>query len=205
MLRTGQIRVDGARAKSNTRLSAGMQVRLPILSGDATKPPPDKATKLSKEDRDFLREITLYEDDDMIALNKPAGLAVQGGSGQGKHIDGMLASLSDGTHRPVLVHRLDKDTTGVMVVARSDRAHRELARQFHDREVSKRYLALSDGLPREKEGLIEDTVIMLALGADIWVVLAGRVILTLIIMMLLAWLTRRWQTAPARPQTQGAQ
>jgi 23S rRNA pseudouridine955/2504/2580 synthase len=154
MLRTGQIRVDGARAKSNTRLSAGMQVRLPILSTDEARPAPDKTAKLSKEDRDFLREITLYEDDDMIALNKPAGLAVQGGSGQGKHIDGMLASLSDGTHRPVLVHRLDKDTSGVLLVAKHPASAARLAELFRSRDMDKVYWAVTVAVPNPPFGQI---------------------------------------------------
>ena len=154
MIRTGQIRVDGARAKSNTRLSAGMQVRLPILDGDTAKPAPDKATKLSKEDRDFLKEITLYEDEDMIALNKPAGLAVQGGSGQGKHIDGMLAALSDGTHRPVLVHRLDKDTSGVLLVAKHPASAARLAELFRSRDMDKVYWAVTVGVPNPPFGQI---------------------------------------------------
>ncbi|MEZ5999040.1 MAG: RluA family pseudouridine synthase, partial [Hyphomonas sp.] len=147
MLRTGQIRVDGSRAKANTRLSAGMQVRLPLLEGDGAKPAPDKAAKLSKEDRAFLKSITLYEDDDMIALNKPAGLAVQGGSGQGKHIDGMLAALSDGQHRPVLVHRLDKDTSGVLLVAKHPAAAAKLAELFRSRDMDKVYWAVTVGVP----------------------------------------------------------
>ena len=154
MIRTGQIRVDGARAKSNTRLSAGMQVRLPMLSAEASRPAPEKAAKLSKEDREFLREITLYEDDDMIALNKPAGLAVQGGSGQGKHIDGMLAALGDGTHRPVLVHRLDKDTSGVLLVAKHPAAAARLAELFRSRDMEKVYWAVTVAVPNPPFGQI---------------------------------------------------
>ena len=154
MLRTGQIRVDGARAKSNTRLSAGMQVRLPILSEAAARPAPDKAAKLSKEDKDFLRSIVLYEDEDMIALNKPAGLAVQGGSGQGRHIDGMLAALGDGTHRPVLVHRLDKDTSGVLLVAKHPASAARLAELFRSRDMDKVYWAVTVGVPNPPFGQI---------------------------------------------------
>jgi 23S rRNA pseudouridine955/2504/2580 synthase len=101
MLRTGQIRVDGSRAKANTRLETGQQVRLPIMDADATRPAQKKAERVSEEDRQFIRDLILYEDDEMIAINKPAGIAVQGGSGQGRHIDGMLAALGDGEHRPV--------------------------------------------------------------------------------------------------------
>ncbi|HPF23154.1 MAG TPA: RluA family pseudouridine synthase [Hyphomonas sp.] len=154
MIRTGQIRVDGARAKSNTRLTTGMQVRLPILSADATKPAPDKVAKISREDREFLRGITLYEDDDMIALNKPAGIAVQGGSGQGRHIDGMLAALGDGTHRPVLVHRLDKDTSGVLLVAKHPAAAARLAELFRGRDMEKVYWAVTVGVPNPPFGQI---------------------------------------------------
>lgn len=154
MLRTGQIRVDGARAKANMRLCTGMQVRLPILSTDVSKPAPDKVAKLSREDRAFLEEITLYEDDDMIALNKPAGLAVQGGSGQGRHIDGMLAALGEGSHRPVLVHRLDKDTSGVLLIAKHPASAARLAELFRSRDMDKVYWAITVGVPNPPFGQI---------------------------------------------------
>ena len=154
MLRTGQIRVDGSRAKSNTRLEAGQEVRLPILSADAQKPKPDKASAASAEDRAFIQSLILYEDDEMIAINKPAGIAVQGGSRQGRHIDGMLAALGDGEHRPVLVHRLDKDTSGVLLLAKYPKAAAQLGELFRGREMEKVYWAVTIGVPNPPFGQI---------------------------------------------------
>lgn len=152
-LRTGQIRVDGGRAKANMRLEAGMAVRLPILDGEAPRQR-DPAASASQRDRDFLKELILYEDDEMIAFNKPAGLAVQGGSGQGRHIDGMLPALSEGEHRPVLVHRLDKDTSGVLLVARYPNAAARLGELFRSRDMDKVYWAVTVGVPNPPFGQI---------------------------------------------------
>ena len=152
-LRTGQIRVDGGRAKANMRLSAGMAVRLPILDGEAPRQR-DPAANATQKDRDFLKELIIYEDDEMIAFNKPAGLAVQGGSGQGRHIDGMLPALSEGQHRPVLVHRLDKDTSGVLLVAKYPAAAARLGDLFRGREMDKVYWAVTVGVPNPPFGQI---------------------------------------------------
>mgnify|MGYP003651458557 FL=1 len=152
-LRTGQIRVDGGRAKANMRLSAGMAVRLPILDGEAPRQR-DPAANATQKDRDFLKELIIYEDDEMIAFNKPAGLAVQGGSGQGRHIDGMLPALSEGEHRPVLVHRLDKDTSGVLLVAKYPAAAARLGELFRSRDMDKVYWAITVGVPNPPFGQI---------------------------------------------------
>ena len=120
LLRTGQVRVDGGRAKASTRLAAGQSVRVPPLP-DVAFPPGEKRT-LSKADRNFLKEITLYEDDDLLILNKPSGVAVQGGTKTTRHIDRLLESVGDGPEtRPRLVHRLDRDTSGVLVIAKPSR------------------------------------------------------------------------------------
>ena len=152
-LRTGQVRVDGGRAKANMRLSAGMAVRLPILDGEAPRQR-DPAANATQKDRDFLKELIIYEDDEMIAFNKPAGLAVQGGSGQGRHIDGMLPALSEGEHRPVLVHRLDKDTSGVLLVAKYPAAAARLGELFRSRDMDKVYWAITVGVPNPPFGQI---------------------------------------------------
>src|ERR1700744_3918542 len=102
LARSGQIRVDGARAKAETRLTAGAQIRVPPLP-DA--PPPTAVDGLSARDRKFARSLVLYEDDDVLALNKPAGLAVQGGTKTLHHIDRLLGSWGEGIERPRLVHR----------------------------------------------------------------------------------------------------
>ena len=117
LLRTGQVRVDGGRAKASTRLEQGQTVRVPPLPDVA--PPPGPRHRPSKADRDFLASITLYEDDDLLILNKPSGIAVQGGTKTPHHIDRLLEGMGDGPEtRPRLVHRLDRDTSGVLVVAK---------------------------------------------------------------------------------------
>ena len=111
LLRTGQVRVDGGRAKASTRLAEGQTIRVPPLPDVA--PPPGPKHALSKADRDFLADITLYEDDDLLVLNKPSGIAVQGGTKTPHHIDRLLEGMGDGPEtRPRLVHRLDRDTVG---------------------------------------------------------------------------------------------
>ena len=162
LCRTGQIRVDGARAKTATRLSAGMMVRVPPLKdesgGEDDEAPAKPAVRRpSNDDRDAkeLREMTIHEDRDVLVLNKPMGLAVQGGSGITRHVDGMLAALTDRDgQKPRLVHRIDKDTAGVLVVAKTRLAASELARAFRSRYARKVYWALVPGVPRTKQGRI---------------------------------------------------
>lgn len=159
LCRTGQIRVDGARAKTATRLSAGMTVRVPPLKdeGDEDRPAAPAVRRPAKDDRDAkeLRDMTIHEDRDVLVLNKPMGLAVQGGSGITRHVDGMLASLTDAQgQKPRLVHRIDKDTAGVLVVAKTRLAASELARAFRSRYARKVYWALVPGVPRVRQGRI---------------------------------------------------
>ncbi len=155
MLRTGQIRVDGSRAKSNKRLEAGMAVRLPPPPrGGGQGATPRKAEKANASDAAYLRELIIYEDEDMFALNKPAGVAVQGGSKQKKHIDGMLGALSDGEHRPKLVHRLDKETSGLLLIARHPASAARLGELFRSRDMQKVYWAVTVGVPNPPYGQI---------------------------------------------------
>lgn len=155
MLRTGQIRVNGARAKANQRLEEGNEVRLPIFSTESMAPKTHPTKKVSDADRTFIRSLVLYEDDDMYALNKPAGLAVQGGSGQGRHVDGLLDALGEGDeHRPMLVHRLDKDTSGVLLIAKHPNAAARLADLFRGRDMEKVYWAVTVGVPNPPMGQI---------------------------------------------------
>ena len=160
LLRTGQIRIGGKRAKGGTRLEAGDQVRIPplgtVTAAKSTKPvKPLKS--LNKKDIQEIRGMVIYQDKEIIVLNKPAGLAVQGGTGTNKHIDGMLGALGDGkgAERPKLVHRLDKDTSGLLVVARNAPAARILTRAFREKECHKIYWALVRGVPKILEGKIE--------------------------------------------------
>ena len=154
LLRTGQIRVDGARAKSSTRLEPGMIVRLPppATAGGQTASR-DPRPRNTSRDFEFLKPLIIYEDEDMFVLNKPSGVAVQGGTKQGgRHIDGMLDALSDGEYRPRLIHRLDKDTSGLLVIARHPAAAARLGKLFKSREIEKVYWAVTVGVPQPHAG-----------------------------------------------------
>ncbi len=177
LVRTGQVRVDGGRVKTSTRLEPGQSVRVPPLGDEASAAAPTagapaptrsapgaaaagavaKAARSGSQpsDLDFLRSITLFEDKDVMVLNKPFGLAVQGGSGTYRHVDGMLEALrgKDG-QKPRLVHRIDKDTAGCLLVAKSRLAASVLAKSFRSREARKIYWALVPGVPKPRQGRI---------------------------------------------------
>jgi 23S rRNA pseudouridine955/2504/2580 synthase len=156
LLRTGQIRVDGGRAKANTRLVTGQIIRVPPLGTTDGIPSKMRALPILTE-KDFadVQRMVLYKDDDLIALNKPPGLAVQGGTGTFKHLDGMLDGLRfDSDERPRLVHRLDRDTSGVMIVARTAKSAAVLAKAFQKRDMQKVYWALVMGYPEHPAGTI---------------------------------------------------
>ncbi len=201
ILRGGQVRVDGKRAKGDTRIEAGQQIRIPPLGPKSEKPGPEADRPASREshgedrsgrdaaparatgvrrqageagysrggevrsgDAEFLRSLILYEDKDVFVFNKPFGLAVQGGSGLTRHVDGMLPALaSQRGDIPRLVHRLDRDTTGVLVVARTRKAASDLGAAFRARSTKKIYWALCAGVPRVKQGRIST---FLAKGED---------------------------------------
>ena len=153
LLRSGQIRVDGSRAKSDTRLQAGQTVRIPPLPVDSKDD--GKLTGRSirgRDDGDVLAQMLLYEDPKVFVFNKPAGLAVQGGSGVTRHVDDMLEAWRNKKgEKPRLVHRLDRDTSGVLVVARTRGAAQALTAAFRERETKKIYWALVKGVPRKRE------------------------------------------------------
>ena len=157
LLRTGQVRVDGKRAKANQRLEVGQSIRVPPL-GEA-KPAaagPKPAKPASAAEAKALADAVLYIDDDVIVLNKPAGLAVQGGTSLDHHLDAMLDSLRFGAEeRPRLVHRLDKDTSGALLLGRNAFAAAKLAASFRSREARKCYWALVVGVPRYPKGRID--------------------------------------------------
>lgn len=157
LLRTGQVRVDGGRAKANQRLQTGQIIRVPPLESKAAPNDSKKpaAPMVSEQDAAMVQRMVLYKDDDLIALNKPPGLAVQGGTKTTKHLDGMLDALRFGfDDRPRLVHRLDRDTSGVIVVARTVKSAAVLARSFQSRDMQKTYWALVMGYPEHPAGTI---------------------------------------------------
>ncbi len=158
IVRTGQVRVDGGRVKVSTRLEQGQVVRVPPLSLDPVAAPAVKrslpASRI-EEDRRAIADMILFEDRDLLILNKPYGLAVQGGSGTRHHVDGMLEALADQQgNRPLLVHRLDKDTSGVLLVARNRRIAADLGQLFRSRQAQKVYWALVEGVPKPARGRI---------------------------------------------------
>lgn len=171
LLRKGQVRVNARRAQANVRVETGAEIRVPhgIREADAmpARGPSVKAPLgLSKADRQAIEEMILFEDDEVVVLNKPQGLAVQGGSGTRRHIDGLLAGMADRFgDRPRLVHRLDRDTTGVLLVAKSRSVAAALGETFRSRSAAKTYWALVIGVPRPAQGKIEAALVK-ASGPD---------------------------------------
>jgi len=155
LLRTGRIRVDGKRAHSGDRVATGQAIRIPPLD-EMSAPTPHVTRQVSAGDEAMLRDAVLHRDDAVIVLNKPPGLAVQGGSGTERHLDGMLEALRFGSEvRPRLVHRLDKETSGVLVLARTVAAATFLTRAFREKTTRKIYWAIVVGVPRPARGRIE--------------------------------------------------
>lgn len=166
LLRTGKIRLDGKRAEANTRLAVGNVLSVPELASPQEAPKQRHIVKMDEARLKELERMVLYSDDSVIVLNKPAGLPVQGGSGIAVHVDGMLDALQgDYPERPRLVHRLDRDTSGVLVVARSGLAARKLASSFRGRDLEKTYWALVAGLPDTLEGRIDLPLKRIDLGS----------------------------------------
>jgi len=162
LLRTGQVRVDGGRVKANERLVPGQTIRVPPINPEATgnQDSPARQKPLSAHDRAFFQSLVLFEDRHLYVLNKPSGLAVQGGSRTTRHIDGLLQGLAaDLYDRPRLVHRLDRDTSGVLVVAKTRSMATSLGKLFQTRSVRKIYWALVSGVPRPEQGLIDKPLV----------------------------------------------
>lgn len=159
LLRKGEVRLDGGRVKGNTRVATGQTVRVPPMDDDASAsasaPRKAKTVTVSDSDAEDLRRRVLYRDDAVLIIDKPAGLAVQGGTGITKHLDGMLDALTfDAPERPRLVHRLDKDTSGTIVLARSAKAARTLTAAFRSKQARKVYWAVTVGVPKTIIGKI---------------------------------------------------
>jgi len=162
LLRSGQVRVDGARAKSDTRVEPGQTVRIPPMETDkkGLGAPLTAKTIRGQDDGDVLAKMLLHEDDKVYVFNKPAGLAVQGGSGVSRHVDDMLEAWRNKKgEKPRLVHRLDRDTSGVLVVARTRLAAMKLAEAFRTRETQKTYWALVKGVSPKREDKISSWLV----------------------------------------------
>lgn len=157
LLRSGQVRVDGGRVKADTRVEPGQVVRIPPLEVDKKSGAGDLTghSIRNQDDADVLAKMLLHEDDKVFVFNKPAGLAVQGGSGVSRHVDDMLEAWRNKKgEKPRLVHRLDRDTSGVLVVARTRLAAMKLSEAFRARETKKTYWALVKGVPGKREDKI---------------------------------------------------
>jgi 23S rRNA pseudouridine955/2504/2580 synthase len=157
LLRTGQVRVDGRRVKAAHRVLPGQTVRIPPEAETAGEAAQRRdAAPVSEREARALRAAVLYRDDAVLVLNKPPGLAVQGGSGLAQHLDGMLDALRfEGRERPRLVHRLDKDTSGILVLGRTLGAARALTRAFREGKVEKTYWAVVAGVPEPHQGRVD--------------------------------------------------
>ncbi|MCI4666256.1 MAG: RluA family pseudouridine synthase [Neomegalonema sp.] len=162
-LRKGEVRVDGARAKASDRVRPGQEIRVPPApdqSDDARPAPRRDIGALSDEDAALAQSMVIYRDDALIALNKQPGLAVQGGSGQTRHVDRLLDALKfERQDRPRLIHRLDKDTSGVLLLARTGAAATAMARAFHGRDARKTYWAALTGAPKPRSGEIRYSLV----------------------------------------------
>ncbi len=157
MCRKGELRVDGGRVKANTRVQIGQQVRVPPLPEAVDDGPAmPMVSRVSDADAQMIQSCVIWRDDHIIALNKPSGLAVQGGSGQTRHVDGLAQALRfDAEEKPRLVHRLDKDTSGVLLMARNRAVAADLTAAFRHRATRKIYWAAVAGVPHPKAGEIK--------------------------------------------------
>jgi 23S rRNA pseudouridine955/2504/2580 synthase len=162
LLRSGQVRLDSRRVAAGERLAAGQEVRVPAMVRQvaASRAAGVPREGLCEADRDFIERMILFEDAHVVVLNKPFGIAVQGGTGTRRHIDGLLAAMADRFgERPRLVHRLDRDTTGVLLVAKHRDAAARLSRLFQTRSAAKTYWALLQGVPKPPQGKVEAALV----------------------------------------------
>ena len=158
LCRTGQVRVDGKRADGATRVTAGQIIRVPPLGGLEERSKKE-IRPISDHDAEELRGRVLFKDEWVIVIDKPFGLAVQGGTGTTRHLDGMLNALAFDGDRPKLVHRLDRDTSGVLMLARTTLAARRLGETFRGKAARKYYWGVTVGVPDEKRGRIDGALL----------------------------------------------
>jgi len=153
LLRTKQIKVNGSRAEASLKLLAGQEIRVPPLEEEKATP---NAKSISAKDSQFIQSLVIYKDDNILVLNKPSGLAVQGGTNTSRHIDGLLEALTfNKPEKPKLVHRIDKDTSGILVLARNRQWADKLTKAFREHALQKTYLALVAPAPKQESGDIK--------------------------------------------------
>jgi 23S rRNA pseudouridine955/2504/2580 synthase len=177
IVRKGELRVNGKRADSKDRIEEGQSIRIPPLKLDAPKAAPGSLSEAATKTLHALKDMILFEDADVMVLNKPAGLAVQGGSGITRNVDDMLEVMRDAKgQKPRLVHRLDKETAGCLLIAKTRFAATALTGSFRHRSARKIYWALVAGVPKPKQGRIstylakeeseDDTIMRIAAHGD---------------------------------------
>lgn len=155
MCRKGELRVDGGRVKAATRVEYGQTVRVPPIPDETYTDYNKREYQVSDADALMIQSCVIYKDADIIVLNKPAGLAVQGGTKTNVHVDGLSEALKfDLESKPKLVHRLDRDTSGVLLLARNGKAAQGLAKAFQSRDTRKIYWAAVAGVARPKLGTV---------------------------------------------------
>ena len=154
MCRKGELRVDGGRVKPGARIEEGQVVRVPPLPDDAPPLATPGPAAISDADARMIRSAVLFRDEHLVAIDKPPGLPTQGGTGQTRHVDGLAAALSEGGEAPRLVHRLDKDTSGVLLLARTRQMAKALAEAFRHRSTRKIYWAACAGVPSPRMGTV---------------------------------------------------
>lgn len=153
LLRTKQIKVEGKKAETSLKLEAGQEIRIPPLED---KPQEKEKDFVSDKNRELIQSLVIYKDENIIALNKPSGMAVQGGTNTFHHIDAMLPALKyEKEEAPKLVHRIDKDTSGLLVLARDRKNAELLTKAFKEHNLQKTYLALVKGCPNKMSGQIK--------------------------------------------------
>lgn len=153
LLRTKQIKVDGKKAESALKLASGQELRIPPMDD---KPAEKSNQAVSRKDEELIKSLVIYKDENIIVLNKPSGLAVQGGTNTLHHVDGMLEALKfEKEEAPKLVHRIDKETSGILVLARDRKNAEVLTRAFKERDLDKTYLALVRGCPKKLSGEVK--------------------------------------------------
>ncbi len=177
LLRTKQIKVDGQRAEAALKLAAGQEVRVPPLDKEKESAAPKKDF-VSAKDAAWLQSLVIFKDKNIVALNKPSGLAVQGGTNTTRHVDGMLEALKfEEAEKPKLVHRIDKDTSGLLILARNRKYAELLTKAFREHQLPKTYLALCYGVPAQNEGEIKAK--LLKVGEKVQVSPEGKEAVTL--------------------------
>ena len=155
LLRTKQIKLDGKKTDTSAKLSAGQELRLPPLDNEKENAAVKK-NQISDKDAAFVRSLVIFKDENIIALNKPSGLAVQGGTNTLRHVDGLLEALKfEAGEKPKLVHRIDKNTSGLLILARNRKTADWLTKAFREHLLPKTYLAFCTGVPRQKSGVIK--------------------------------------------------